>query len=80
MVKVIEVGRQLKKVYGDKHKQIQLITHILVADYANLLILAYLIAAFPSDLIRLILHTSSKSDTSTLKSITNSPSVGEILY
>ena len=46
----------------------------------NLLILAYLIAVFLSDLIRLILHTLLKSDTSTPKSITNSPSIGEILY
>ena len=35
VVKVMEVGRQLKKVYGDRCKQIQLIQHDLVADYAK---------------------------------------------
>ena len=35
VVKVIEVGRQLRKLYGDRHKQIQLIKRVLVADYTK---------------------------------------------
>jgi hypothetical protein len=31
----MEVRKQLKKVYGDRRKQIQLIKHILMADYAK---------------------------------------------
>ena len=32
---MIEVGRQLRKLYGDRRKQIQLIKRVLVADYAK---------------------------------------------
>jgi len=35
VVKVIEVRRQLKKLYRDRRKQIQLIKRVLVADYAK---------------------------------------------
>ena len=35
VVKVVEVERQFKKLYGDRRKQIQLIKRVLVADYAK---------------------------------------------
>ena len=76
----MEVRRQLRKLYGDRRKQIQLIKHVLVADYAKPVNFGVFNCCIPKWFNQIDTAHLLKSNTSTPKVYYEPPSVSEILY